>query len=91
MNNIHATNLLIKRNHIVVMRTATIRTRRFASIRCNAISISEMNQQLSAKTLTATDVVKQYIAQAQAAESSVGSFITIDEAGAIQQVCTKKM
>lgn len=69
------------------MKKSLFSTRRCVhTTQCALGTIQEVRQQLTSKSISAKELVEQYLKAAHSVESNVNSFITIDDAGAIKQV-----
>lgn len=56
-----------------------------AATRCSA-AVQTVRQHVASKTRSAREVTQQYLQSIAATEAQLGSFITVDEADALQQV-----
>lgn len=63
----------------------TRQRRQFATF-CSGSQIAQIQSDIASGSKSATDVVQQYLASAEAQEPTLQSFITLDRDGALDQV-----
>jgi hypothetical protein len=72
--------------HVSLTSAQPHRQRHQVAAFCSSSQIAQIQSNIASGSRSATDVVEQYLAAAEAQEPALQSFVTLDRDGALEQV-----